>query len=418
MDFEFLKKKRDKVNELNEQIKSLRAEGDCAPTTEEVKKIKERLAGLVSERDTLQAEIDDIMNEIADVINPAPAAPKEGEGEPKEGEGTMARSVEKHEVPQLRDKNFGAPDKEKHERLAKMGDDLKNRRAVTVSSGTLLVPTHDKDTIEPTFRQYSTLVDSVNQVNLMGGESYRAPYEIGVDEATAGTEGAAAAGGQETKFGYAEINKTKIVAYAELSEETKKLPSADYASRVIEGVKTAVKKRISKQIMLGDGTANNFTGIFSTAENNKCVLAADDVTVSAIDENTLVNLVGAVGGDEEIEGAICLILSKKDILAFAKLRDLATGAKIHDVDFRAQTIDGIPYFINSACKSVADASQGDYCMACGILKSYEEAIFSDIEVQESTDAKFREGMICYRAVVFAGGNTTKYRGFVRAKKGA
>ena len=410
--FKFLEKKRARVDELNELIKAKRAEGDSAATTDAVKKIKDELAALCKERDTLQEEIDEILKEIGGVLNPQAGDGNNG----GEGATPMGRSVEAHEVPNLRDVKFKSNADEKNERMVKIGDDLKNRRAVTVASGTLLVPRHDKDSIEPTFRQYSTLVDSVNQVNLMGGESYRAPYEIGVSAAEAGTEGVAATGGQETQFGYAEINKVKLVAYAELSEETKKLPSADYASRVIEGVKTSIKKKVSQQIMTGDGTTNNFVGIFATDEKNKCVLTTDDVEISAINENTLTDLVGAVGGDEEIEGAICLILSKKDILAFSKLRDLATGAKIHNVDFKAQTIDGIPYFINSACKSVADATPGEYCMACGILSSYEEAIFSDIEVQESTDYKFKEGMICYRATVFAGGNTTKYRGFVRAKK--
>ena len=301
--------------------------------------------------------------------------------------------------------------------MIKLGDDLKAKRTVTVSSSSLIVPVKYKDTIEGTFQQYSSLVDNVKQVNLNGGESYKAAYEIGVADATEGTEGTAATGGQETTFGYVDIPKAKIVAYAELSEEVKKLPSANYAEMVVEGVTTSIKKKIAKDIMTGAGGANAFTGIFSTSEANKCVLASDDVEIKAIDENTLSSLVGAVGGDEAIEGNICLILSKKDVLAFAQLRDLATGAKLHEVDFVRQTIDGIPYFINSACKSVSTAETGNYVMAAGILSSFEEAIFSNLEITESADYKFKEGIISYRGVVFAGGAVTKYRGFVRAKKG-
>lgn len=415
----YLEKLRNRVKELNEAIKAKRAEGEVDNVTlDALKKVNEELRKLCDERDRVQEMIDEIMEAIAESGNIDPKPPIEG-GEPpiEGGRSAFPEGGEGEHILERTRSLFGGKKKdEAKERMIKLGDDLKAKRTVTVSSSSLIVPVKYKDTIEGTFQQYSSLVDNVKQVNLNGGESYKAAYEIGVADATAGTEGTAATGGQETTFGYVDIPKAKIVAYAELSEEVKKLPSANYAEMVVEGVTTSIKKKIAKDIMTGAGGANAFTGIFSTSEANKCVLASDDVEIKAIDENTLSSLVGAVGGDEAIEGNICLILSKKDVLAFAQLRDLATGAKLHEVDFVRQTIDGIPYFINSACKSVADASAGDYCMACGILSSFEEAIFSDLEIQESVDYKFKEGIISYRGVVFAGGAVTKYRGFVRAKK--
>lgn len=416
----YLEKLRNRVKELNEAIKAKRAEGEVDNVTlDALKKVNEELRKLCEQRDAVQEMIDEIMEAIAESGNTDPKPPIEG-GEPpiEGGRSAYPEGKEGEHILERTRSLFGGKKKdEAKERMIKLGDDLKAKRTVTVSSSSLIVPVKYKDTIEGTFQQYSSLVDNVKQVNLNGGESYKAAYEIGVADATAGTEGTAATGGQETTFGYVDIPKAKIVAYAELSEEVKKLPSANYAEMVVEGVTTSIKKKIAKDIMTGAGGANAFTGIFSKSEANKCVLESDDVEIKAIDENTLSSLVGAVGGDEAIEGNICLILSKKDVLAFAQLRDLATGAKLHEVDFVRQTIDGIPYFINSACKSVADASTGDYCMACGILSSFEEAIFSDLEIQESVDYKFKEGIISYRGVVFAGGAVTKYRGFVRAKKG-
>lgn len=413
----YLEKLRNRVKELNEAIKAKRAEGEVDNVTlDALKKVNEELRKLCDERDRVQEMIDEIIEAIAESGNTDPKPPTGGGEPPIEGGRSAEGKQSEHIIERTRSLFGGKKKDEAKERMIKIGDDLKAKRTVTVSSSSLIVPVKYKDTIEGTFQQYSSLVDNVKQVNLNGGESYKAAYEIGVADATAGTEGTAAAGGQETTFGYVDIPKAKIVAYAELSEEVKKLPSANYAEMVVEGVTTSIKKKIAKDIMTGAGGANAFTGIFSTSEANKCVLASDDVEIKAIDENTLSSLVGAVGGDEAIEGNICLILSKKDVLAFAQLRDLATGAKLHEVDFVRQTIDGIPYFINSACKSVADASTGDYCIACGILSSFEEAIFSDLEIQESVDYKFKEGIISYRGVVFAGGAVTKYRGFVRAKK--
>ncbi len=39
-----------------------------------------------------------------------------------------------------------------------------------------------------------------------------------------------------------------------------------------------------------------------------------------------------------------------------------------------------------------------------------------VEIKKSYDYKFKNGMIAYKGVVFAGGNTTSYRGFMRIKK--
>lgn len=418
-----LKELREALKAKNEEIEAKRAEGEKENNLESLNKVKEDLRKLCDERDALQEQIDLILDTIEEITKPDPKPEDMPENNPMPEETGGNRSMKKnmpneheHEIERM--EPMKKPGDNKNERMVKIGEDLKSKRAVTVSSSSLIVPKHDKNTIEPTFKQYSSIVDMVNTVPLNGGESYRAPYEIGVKEAEAGTEGTAPTGGQETQFGYVDINKMKIVAYAEISEEVKKLPNADYASRVLEGVKISLKKKIAEQIMTGAGTANTFTGIFSTNEGNKCVLASDDVEISAIDENTLTTLIGAVGGDEAIEGAITIILSKVDLLAFAQLRDPATGAKLHNVDFAKETIDGIPYIISSKCKPVATAGAGEYCMVAGILSSYEEAIFSDVEIQESTDYKFKEGMICYRGTVFAGGNTTKYRGFIRAKKSA
>jgi hypothetical protein len=44
------------------------------------------------------------------------------------------------------------------------------------------------------------------------------------------------------------------------------------------------------------------------------------------------------------------------------------------------------------------------------------AIFSGLDIQKSTENRFKEGIIVYRASLFAGGNVTAYKGFLRVKK--
>jgi HK97 family phage major capsid protein len=111
-----------------------------------------------------------------------------------------------------------------------------------------------------------------------------------------------------------------------------------------------------------------------------------------------------------------LILNKRDLKAFAKVRD-KQGRKVYTIVNQGNTgtIDGIPYIINSACGAVSDAQTAAdvYCMAYGPLSNYELAIFSDIDAKKSTDYKFATGQIAYRADVYAGGSVVACNGFER-----
>lgn len=125
------------------------------------------------------------------------------------------------------------------------------------------------------------------------------------------------------------------------------------------------------------------------------------------------------GGDEDVEDAAVLILNKMDLKAFVKLRS-TDGKRLHTVvsNGNTGTIDGIPFIINSACKAVSDADTavGSYSMAYGPLSNYMLTIFSDMDVQRSTDYKFKQGMIAHRSSVFLGGNVVSHNGFLRVKK--
>jgi len=81
--------------------------------------------------------------------------------------------------------------------------------------------------------------------------------------------------------------------------------------------------------------------------------------------------------------------------------------------------NGIPYVINSNCSAISDTntSDGAYCLAYGSLTNYEVPIFSGVEIGKSTDYKFKDGIICYKASVFTGGNVVGFNGFLRIKKG-
>ncbi|MDY0338649.1 MAG: phage major capsid protein [Acholeplasmataceae bacterium] len=335
----------------------------------------------------------------------------------KEEEETIDRKLAIQRKAVINPIQIERTDQVNKEELEKRGVMLKEARVIQVSSEEILLPEHTAPNIAAyPFAQVSSLVDRVKVVNLNGGETYKKSFIKGNGIAGLTAEGAAYSE-TEPDFGYLTITKVKVTAYTEITEELEKLPSLPYQAEVIKNINIALKKKISEQILKGPGTSNTFTGIFS----DQAVALADatPLEISAITDSTLDDIVFAYGGDEEIEGGAYLILNKNDLRAFAGLRT-PEGRKVHTIDYINSTIDGIPYIINSHCKALTDTntSEGEYVMAYGGLHNYEVPIFSPVEIGKSTDYKFKDGIISYKASVFTGGNVVGYNGFLRIKKKA
>lgn len=305
---------------------------------------------------------------------------------------------------------------EAEQEIEKRGLDLKENRSITVSSGDLVLPKHTASDIKGTFNQVSSLIDAVAHVPLNGGESYERAYEKGHGEGDYTDENADYKD-TDVQFGYATINKTKITAYSEESEETQKLPNANYSGVIVGGVNKSLRKKITREILIGDGGAGHLVGIFS--DKATAIVPSTDLSISKIDADTLDNIIFSYGGDEDVEDTAVLILNKKDLKAFAMLRD-ADGKKQYDVKTNGNTgtIDSVPYIINSACKAVSDTTtkDNDYVMAYGPLSNYELATFSPTDIRRSDDFKFKQGMVAHRGSVFIGGNVAAHNGFLRVKK--
>ena len=295
------------------------------------------------------------------------------------------------------------------------------RASLSVSQTAPVV--HTAPDLNQTTNPVSALIDMVKVVPLNGGETYERGFvkDYGADDGGSTTEGGAY-NDVEPSFGYATIEKQKVTAYTEEPEEMQKLPNADYDS-VIEGsVSKAIRRYLSRQILVGDGSTSKLKGIFynPTKESERVIDPATDIdTITAIDDGTLDEIIYSFGGDEEVEGAATLILNKQDLKAFAKLRD-KQGRKVYTIVNRGQTgtIDGVPFVINSACAAISNTAtaEGAYEMAYGYLQNYELAVFSDIDVRRSDDYKFKNGQTAFRASMFAGGSVAAWNGFIRVKK--
>lgn len=290
----------------------------------------------------------------------------------------------------------------------------------TLSSSSAVLTQHTATDVKETFNEVSSLVDRVKVIPLPGGESYKRGFVKSYGEGGYTAEGADYTTAEPT-FGYASMSKAKITAYCEEPEEIKKLAPAAYDSIIEGSTEIAIRKKLSKQILVGAGGDNSVTGIFfnPSSTSDDIIDRSTDIELSAIDENTLDTIIYGFGGEEDVEDVAVLILNKADLKAFATCR-LSDGKKAYTVVNHGNTgtIDGVPYIINSACKAVSNSTTtaGAYCMAYGPLSNYEMPVFSDIDIQHSNEYKFKQGQIAHRGDVFVGGNVAAHNGFLRVKK--
>ncbi len=292
-----------------------------------------------------------------------------------------------------------------------------------LSSTQTVMPKHTAQDIKETFNDVSSLVDRVRIVQLNGGETYQRAFVKSYGDGAGHTAEGVDYNLTEPTFGYITIEREKITAYTEEPEEMIKLPDADYDSVVEGSVIKAIRRYMSRQILIGDGSTGKFKGIFhnSISDNDQVIDKKTDLEIEAVTAETLDDIIYSFGGEEEVEDIAVLILNKKDLRAFAKLKD-KQGRKYYTIVNHGNTgtIDGVPYIINSACKAISDSSTESeaYCMAYGPMSNYEMAIFSDIDARRSTDYKFKQGQVAYRADIFAGGAVAARNGFIRVKKKA
>ncbi len=298
-------------------------------------------------------------------------------------------------------------------------------RAVTVASETLVAPSVTSPTLAPAFNEVSSLVDLVNAPLLVGAESYSKGFikSYGTGDYKGEVAEAASA---EPEFDYASTGKHRITAYAEISSAVASLNNPNYQNEVMKGMRIALRKKLAQQAIIGGGpTVEELTGIFNAPAN--VIPAGSDLKIKAIGADTLDDLVFGYGGDESLEGGTWLILNKKDLAAFAKLRDANGQKKLYNITIDANGNTGtissensyaVRFVINSACTPLAEATAGDYCMAYGKPQGYEMPMFSPLTVERSTDFQFKKGMVCFRGEVFVGGTPAAFKVFTRVQKKA
>lgn len=436
-----------RLKELKEERKELRSKVDNAENMEALNKLEFDLRKLdikiseaeehvqEEERNARGIDLEDIDERTA-AVNGNSSAP--GQIEKRSADFVPGKGFRK-----VDETNFEGSKKE----LRKVGNELVSeeeleRRGLiwqgknveersVVLDETILIPEHQaKEVAKLPFNEVSSILDLVKVTPFENGESYDVPFEYEVGEADYTAEVKADGSGGEysdvdTKFDSSKIKKAFVTAYTEISKQFLKSPAANYGQRVQENIVKSVRKKLAKDIIVGVGGENAIQGILTQPEQ---ITTADgkqkpnrvidkDIEVSAIDANTITDIVFKFGGDNDVEEGQVLIMNKLTLNEFAKLRD-GNGNRSYDIKTfgGSFTIDGIRGVFSSHIKPFSSATEGEYFIAYGSPQAYEIALFSQLEVEESKDFKFKQGMNAYRADEFVGGNITAHKAWVRVKK--
>lgn len=310
--------------------------------------------------------------------------------------------------------------KEQQKELEQRGKDLRSGKAVklegrSVTSASAAISTIASNTINPAFDQVGTLDRLVHLTRMHGAESYKKPFVKSYGTGGITKEGGAAVTAEPT-MDYATISKIKVTAYAEITEETEKLPDANYAVVVDEAAYGAYRRKIIEQIVNGSGT-EQLVGIVNTPTS--IIDTKQTKIIAAVDENTLDNIIFAYGGDESVEGDAYLILNKLTLQEFAKVKG-TDKKRAYDIVIKGNTgtINHIPFVCTSNLASFESVTAGNPYMLYGKLNAYELTEFAPVEMAKSKDYKFKEGMTAVKVVGMVGGSVAMWNGFMKIIKEA
>lgn len=287
------------------------------------------------------------------------------------------------------------------------------RRNEGIGMGTVVMPAGGGSEIRDGFAGgVSGLINQVNTVDLMGLGSWEEPYVVSDPEATAGDPVAIAGTKRSTTdpvFAKAGMTAYEANVTAFVPKAAVELSPARYAEKVQQMALRALQRKAVALMINGDGTASpKMHGILNAKNTAGDNIFAEVSGVTAINEDTLAQLVFGYGGDELTGGFARLLLTKANLEAFGKLKGANEKTPLYEISFddgsggNTGTIKRggliVPYTVCSA--------MGAKKLAYGDPFNYMLALFSDYLV--STDASYMaaERLITVLGDVKLSGNLT------------
>lgn len=264
--------------------------------------------------------------------------------------------------------------------------------------------------------QVSGLINQVNTVDLKGLSSWEEPYVVSDPEAAAGDPFVLAGTLRPTTdpvFAKAGMTAYEANVTSFVPKSAADLSPAAYAAKVQQMALRSLQRKAVALMINGDGTASpKMHGILNAKNTDGDNIFAAVDGISAINEDTLAQLVFGYGGDEMTGGFARLLLTKANLEAFGKLKGANEKTPLYEITFdpasggNTGTIKRggliVPYTICSAI--------GAKKLAYGDPFNYMLTLFSDYVV--GTDASYKAGerLITVLGDVLLSGNLTVDKG--------
>lgn len=275
-------------------------------------------------------------------------------------------------------------------------------------TGQLVQPTGGGSEIHDGFNaQVSTLIHQVRTEDFSGLPSWEESYLKSIQEAQAGS--IAEVSGKpradtDPVFKKAKMQATEMSVTSFVDKNISRLSPANYAAKVQQYAMAALLRKGNDRIINGDGKGSpEMFGLQNAKNTDGEAISQTLESVTAIDADTLRNLVFGYGGDEEVAANARLVLSKKSLDAFGRVK-LKTGdnRKLYEITQNGNTgtiKEGgltVPYTLASKC--------GNDKLLYGDPSLYMFCLFGPYSIRIDESVKSVERMIAILGDALVGGN--------------
>lgn len=395
---EFLTEQKEKrtadLEELAKRVEALEKINEESEDETELKAAGEELDALKVKKEELEAELAEVNAQIAELDKPA-----EGEEVPQRNKFNFMKKEKRGENKMTIEERKAAAEKFAETRKATYG--AEETRAVLVSSGKIATPTEVDGINENGFTGVSSIIDLVKVVNCEGMGKNRIAYTV-TDAAAAGHTEGSAAGGTGATFDFVDISPESIAILDGISKQTKKQSPLQYEAKVKEKAMLALRKEASRIVI-------------EKVLASKLVSA---LTVSALDQNAVRDIVLNYGGDEGVDGAAYLFLNKADLITLGKVRGSNEKKAVFEITPDANPNTGTIKDGGTIVKYCLNKNLTAGTLLYGNPKNIELDLFSNYEIKVSEDFMFDKLMDAIRGDVELGAEVVAQGGIVKITVGA
>lgn len=304
----------------------------------------------------------------------------------------------------------------------KTGDQSEVKRLASTAktnpgNGGVVIPTEVANKIETLLRKGGTIADLCKKTYQRGIISV--PYEVSSSDALVAVEGAAAGAEGSYEFGTVDLSPTYIRKWTKLTKELEAMDPGAFIDYLAEDLVDKVRVSLDSKILVGTGTKGVVGVINATRTNGVATLE-----VSSIDFGTGYAAMSKL--DDDIEAEAVVVMNRATYFDhIMQLKD-STGQPIYRI---INDANGKPqfYYAGMKCKfnsSItaysAAAAAGTLFMIVGNFKGYQLNLPEGDLVQIVRDhlSLSESGQIKYTGDLFAAGNITKDKHFVKVVKAA